>query len=139
MYSKGDVVSNFIIKTNSWDTIEKEQLIYALNKYKTDKGFTKERQVTFVDIGAQIVWFTLSIGILGFRVVAFEPMNDNIYMLRRGLYENPTVDVLFLNKALGRADENCKLILKRKMLAIISSFVIIEILEKISLFLELSK
>jgi FkbM family methyltransferase len=41
--------------------------------------------LTFIDIGANVGWFSLSLAALGVKVLAFEPMQENIELIRKSL------------------------------------------------------
>lgn len=75
-----DIVSNAIRTQGFWEPRE--------------SGIIEDlpQESFFVDIGANIGWYTLLALSLGHRVLAFEPMSDNVQLLRHSLCLNPGLD-----------------------------------------------
>lgn len=108
-FIKGDIVSDIVRKNHLWEPEESIQAVYAIDRYMSLKNIKNRNEVTFLDVGAQIGWFTMLIGSRGYKVVLFEPMKENEYILRRSLCNNQNVNALFINKALGKIEQNCSL------------------------------
>ena len=84
VYTNNDIVSSTIINQGGWETGR----VSAFNKYFND--YSKQHNIplsdlTFVDIGANVGWFTLSMAALGVNVLAFEPMEENINIIRQSI------------------------------------------------------
>ncbi len=109
VHSAGDIVSSFILRNRVWEGGEVRCLTAALEGYVKRKGIRDRSSLTFLDIGAQIGWYTLGIGLKGYRVIAFEPMKANWYMARKSLCMNPKVNAVLLDKALGTQEARCDL------------------------------
>jgi len=83
VYLERDIVSKQIQK-GGWE-VEK---VSAFNTYFLQ--YSKRHNIPlsklfFVDIGANIGWFTLNMAALGVNVLAFEPMEENIQLLEKSL------------------------------------------------------
>lgn len=83
IYARNDVVSS-AIRDNWWDEDKTKLMIEKIQVYaaKHDKALS---DLTFVDVGANLGWFTLIMASLGLQVIAIEPMPNNLIMLRRSL------------------------------------------------------
>lgn len=80
--SVNDLVSNNIKSNGAWERQETENLM----KLMSCSGAACSQRV-FVDIGANIGWFSLSALHLGYTVIAFEPFRRNIDLLCESLKE----------------------------------------------------
>ncbi len=83
VYLDRDIVSKQIQK-GGWE-VDK---VKAFNSYFLE--YSKRHNISlsnlyFVDIGANIGWFTLNMAALGVNVLAFEPMEENIQLLEKSL------------------------------------------------------
>ncbi len=77
VYPSHDIVSSEIASRHAWDR-EKTNLIHeALRTLGTD--------ATFLDVGANVGWFTLAMAYAGYRVYAIEPFVVNVGMLQHSL------------------------------------------------------
>jgi methyltransferase, FkbM family len=81
VYETNDIVSNSIIRRGTWENAK----LATFHKLFTD--YSKKHNIplsdlTFVDIGANIGWFTFNLAALGVNVIAFEPMEENIKLIR---------------------------------------------------------
>ena len=86
------------------------QLIFQLKKYAKDTGYSRSN-ITFLDIGGNVGWFTTAIAMRGFRVITFEPMPRNEIILRSNLcINNLTSLVTLFNTALSNTSDNCKIV-----------------------------
>lgn len=96
VYKKGDIVSDSIRKAGTWETHPWEAL----------KPFMSSSTV-FVDIGANIGWYTLNLA-RRHDVVAFEPFSSNLALLNASLCANPTLKPRIHVKAHGLSDKAVK-------------------------------
>ena len=46
---------------------------------------------------------------MGYSLTAFEPMNENVYVIRKNLCLNPTINAIVFKKALGDSKKECKI------------------------------
>ena len=82
-YMSHDVVSNSL-RAGGWDSSKTNALLKHLSKY-AEQHKVPFSDLTFIDIGANVGWFTLAVASLGIKVIAIEPMDDNLHLLRRSL------------------------------------------------------
>ena len=70
-------------------------------------------ELTFLDIGANVGWFSLNMAALGVNVIAFEPMEQNYELIKRSLEEKINIDngvsdrVTLYEHGLGVKEETC--------------------------------
>lgn len=111
VYQAQDIVSTHILRSG-WEM----QHIHRFNQIFTAYSNTHAiplSNLIFIDIGANIGWFTLSMAALGIQVLAFEPMHENLQLLRLSLslplnIENGIRDrVTLYPHGLGTKDEVC--------------------------------
>jgi FkbM family methyltransferase len=78
-----DIVSGEI-RGRGWELDKVQELNnYFINYSK--KHDVPISDLTFIDIGANVGWFSLSLAALGVKVLAFEPMQENIDLIRKSL------------------------------------------------------
>jgi len=108
VYMNNDFVSNDIRALGAWDLKKLRQFQKLLKKFARLKNLTKS-QVIYIDIGANIGWFSFAIASLGYQVIAFEPLLDNEILIRSSLCRNPTLmsNITFVNKGLGEKAQKC--------------------------------
>jgi len=90
-YMRNDIVSNEIRGRKSWETDK----IVTFKKYFMD--YSKEHDIplsdlTFLDIGANIGWFSLSMAAFGVNVLAFEPMEENLALIKGSMCFQDNID-----------------------------------------------
>jgi FkbM family methyltransferase len=83
-HGKKDAVSSSIMRTGGWEVSIIRNLIENIEIYARERKKEME-DLTFVDIGANIGWYSMAIASLGVNVVAFEPMAPNLELFRRDL------------------------------------------------------
>jgi FkbM family methyltransferase len=109
VYKTGDIVSNEI-KRGGWDDGKVDAIARAITAYSAKHNVSLS-ELTFVDIGANVGWFTVKMAALGVQVVAFEPMASNLYLLRRTLCleENAQLAerILLFGRGLGKEAQTC--------------------------------
>jgi FkbM family methyltransferase len=74
-----DIVSRFIRERGEWHP----KLTAGILKLMSAAPPTSD--ALFVDVGANIGWFTTAVAAAGHRVVAFEPFTENVALLQRSL------------------------------------------------------
>ena len=111
VYKKNDIVSGSIVR-GQWEGRIVNQISNVFTSYSTKHSIPLS-QLTFIDIGANVGWFTLSIAALGVQVLAFEPMQQNIDLLQSSLdlplnkNNGITGRVKLFPHGLGTKDEMC--------------------------------
>ena len=79
VYMHGDIVSNKIITTGDWERTQLRRIL---------KELSKRPNVIFVDIGANIGWFALNVAASGYPVIAVEPFEKNLRLLKWSQWRN---------------------------------------------------
>jgi len=99
VYKSGDIVSDAIRKTGSWET----------HPWKALQPFMS-KGTTFVDIGANIGWYTVNLA-RHHPVVAFEPFKANLDLLGASLCANPALksNVKVMAHGLSNSARRCDL------------------------------
>eukprot|EP00386_Alphamonas_edax_P011664 GDKI01036777.1.p1 GENE.GDKI01036777.1~~GDKI01036777.1.p1 ORF type:complete len:446 (-),score=78.64 GDKI01036777.1:50-1387(-) len=109
VYKKGDIVSDMVKRSGMWEESNIATLLNTMSQYAQQHNLAHD-QITLVDIGANIGFFTLSAAMAGFKVIAFEPNADNELLLRMGVCINELTDkIILVNKGLGDAPKRCRL------------------------------
>ena len=110
IYHKSDVVSRRIRRSGAWDRAKTEEMIRLVKEYAA-KHETALSDLTFVDIGGNVGWFTLVMASLGLNVITVEPMSFNLELLRRSLClpENAELAkrVVLHGKGVSNAETTC--------------------------------
>jgi len=83
LYDGSDVVSGFV-EGGGWEEGKIRSFAHIIQKYTKDHNMAVS-DLTFVDIGANVGWFTLLMASTGVNVIAFEPMKQNHYVLGKTL------------------------------------------------------
>jgi FkbM family methyltransferase len=118
MYNSDDAVIDFVsadIKKNGyWEMSITEAIDSKMLSFAKRNGLGLD-QVTFVDIGANIGWFSLVFANAGYNVISFEPMPANEIILRQNkcLFHAKHADTsrwTYLNLGLGENRDTCKII-----------------------------
>ena len=88
VYKSKDIVSNQI-RGSGWEM----NLVRAFKNFYLEysaKHNIPLSELTFLDIGSNIGWFSLNMAALGVNVVAFEPMEQNYEMAKHAIYKKNT-------------------------------------------------
>jgi FkbM family methyltransferase len=106
VYTENDIVSEYITKRNGWETQIVKEFVHIFVKYAEEHNLSLS-DLTFVDIGANVGWFTMIMAAAGVNVIAFEPMEQNLYLIRKTLCnpENSGFSDRVLVFATGLSDE----------------------------------
>ena len=83
IYEEKDVVSNSV-RTGYWEGGRVQELNDYFIKYSKKHNIPLS-DLTFIDIGANVGWFSFNMAALGVNVLAFEPMKENIQLIRDSL------------------------------------------------------
>ncbi|KAI8815486.1 S-adenosyl-L-methionine-dependent methyltransferase [Cladochytrium replicatum] len=104
--SNTDIVSKSIASTGMVDLVESRH--YGSNSFNQVIGMTP----AFLDIGANIGWFTFNMAAAGYPVIAFEPMSQNEVLLRTTMCANPSLmsRVAYYPVGLGQTESTCYIV-----------------------------
>lgn len=108
VYKKGDTVSEIISKYGSWEIVETKFLLLSLDYYYNKTNISK-KDIYILDIGANIGWYSLVLGIQGYNVLSFEPSRRNYYILLKNYCLNQNINLIIINKGLDTESKNCTL------------------------------
>lgn len=106
VYKNKDIVSNSISKRKSWDSFGTKNIIKCLD-YFSKKTKTPKNDIFILDIGANIGWYSLFLGRLGYNIIAFEPSKKNYFIFRKNYCLNQDINVTIINKGIYTEDKNC--------------------------------
>jgi len=112
VYNKSDIVSIAISRKRTWEDIETKKLINALNYYSSLKNITND-SIYILDIGSNVGWYTLFLGKLGYKILAFEPSDVNMYILRKSFCLNQDLNITLIKKGLDTEDKKCDFYISR--------------------------
>jgi FkbM family methyltransferase len=84
VYEGHDIVSDSISGNNGWEVQTVDDYIAFFTKYAQDHNLPLS-DLTFVDIGANVGWYTMMMAAMGVNVIAFEPMEQNLHLIRKTL------------------------------------------------------
>ncbi len=105
VYPRGDVLSGDVKRIKVWESQKTKDLLAQLKRVG--------RSAVFVDVGANIGWFSLAAAYAGHRVIAIEPHLENIELFRHSLCLAPPevrARVTLLPYGLGEQDgRKCEL------------------------------
>ena len=113
VYEGGDIVSNEIRDTGTWEQSELDDVMSTLEKGGQQEvgsagasaaEVPSPRKGLLLDIGANIGWYTLNAAAAGHDVIAFEPFRPNVALIQRGL-----CDALNRQRLENKLEKNVKL------------------------------
>jgi len=112
-YVNNDIVSSEIRNDGSWNIQKVHEIIEQAEANRKNLGLERD-EVTFVDIGANIGWFSTLMAYLGYQVLSFEPMPQNEIILRKNhcaFHSKPRKNKwVHFNQGLGAKKDVCKII-----------------------------
>ena len=106
VYSSNDYVSQEILTCFSWESDETTNLLNALVFYSAIYNL-KPHEVYFLDIGANIGWYSLFIANNGYNVLSFEPSEIHNYIFKKNYCLNDEVNITIINKGLYDDEKKC--------------------------------
>ena len=114
IYQSDDIVSDSIKANGAWEMGITEAIDAKMHSFAM-KNRLEHDQVTFVDIGANIGWFSTVYANAGYKVISFEPMPANEIVLRQNqclFYAKHTATSrwTYYNIGLGEKRDSCKMI-----------------------------
>jgi FkbM family methyltransferase len=83
VYKEEDIVSNNIANVGTWEPAEVSEMFLTYSSPKSMEG------KLFVDIGANVGWFSLIALAKGYEVLALEPAPANIQLIKFSMCLNP--------------------------------------------------
>lgn len=108
VYKENDIVSSSIIKSGAWEAESSINLINCLNFYSKKKNLSN-KEITVLDLGANVGWYSFYLGYAGYDVISFEVSSINNYILKKNFCLNETINITIINKGIGQEDEKCLL------------------------------
>ncbi len=88
VYVNKDIVSTFITSHGDWEMDKVQALVQVMQAFSHQYNMSLD-QLTVVDIGANIGWYTLQLASIGVNVIAIEPFPSNVHLIRQSLCLNP--------------------------------------------------
>lgn len=109
IYTAHDVVSEQIRSANEWEGPETRELASRMNQLVCRHNGQSYRP-TFIDIGGNIGWFSMSMLADGHDVITFEPMHANLLLIRASACLNPgfTDRLKLYHVGLGDRHDRCE-------------------------------
>ena len=77
--------------------------------YYSNKTKIKNEDIYILDIGANIGWYSITLGRFGYKIIGFEPSEINFYILKKNYCLNKGINATFINKGLNTEESNCYL------------------------------
>ena len=113
VYKSGDIVSNVIISSHRWERGLTDSILNALEFYSQKKKL-ENKDIYFIDVGANVGWYSFFIGKYGYKILSFEASKINNYILYKNYCLNKDVSLSIINKGLDEEDKTCKIITANK-------------------------
>ena len=106
VYIKNDGISSNLMIKKAWEKEETENILNSLNYYSNKKNI-KNKDLYIIDIGANIGWYSILLGKFGFKVISFEPNENNFYILKKNYCINKEINITIINKGLSTEEKKC--------------------------------
>lgn len=115
VYKRGDIVSNMIMRERRWEIDTSRMFVKLMNdeyrKRAQSNPSLQKSDLTFLDIGANIGWYSLLMAATGFKVIAIEPMTKNFDALRSSICVNGLQNSITIHKTgLSETKRECKIV-----------------------------
>jgi len=85
-----EYISQEIVQGGFWEAIKTSRVLQLLRAARSD--LDRSANPIFVDVGANLGWYTISAAAQGFDVVAIEPAEYNLELLRASIESNALED-----------------------------------------------
>ena len=108
VYRGKDILSNFILRNKCWDPEGTKNIIDALDFYHK-KTKSNKNDIYMLDLGANVGWYSLFFGKLGYNIIAFEPSIKNYQIFKMNYCLNQDANITIINKGLNIENKNCTL------------------------------
>jgi len=111
-YPENDIISSAIYQSWGWGTDTVASLNTLFRDYSKVHSIPL-KDLTFIDIGANIGWLSFNMAALGVKVLAFEPMVENIEIIQKSLEMPDNIKsgvserITLYGHGLGTKDETC--------------------------------
>ena len=106
VYKSNDYVSDSISGSGAWEGIQVSKLIKSLNYYGEKKKLNKN-EITVLDIGANVGWYSFYLANAGYELFSFEVSHINGYIIKKNFCLNQTLKITLINKGIGLQEEKC--------------------------------
>ncbi|GMH38169.1 hypothetical protein BSKO_06053 [Bryopsis sp. KO-2023] len=115
VYKRGDIVSGSILRDKWWELDTSRMFVKLMNDEYRQRAVAnpslKKSDLTFLDIGANIGWYSLLMAAEGFKVVSIEPMTKNFDALRSSVCQNKLENSVTVHKTgLSEEKRECKIV-----------------------------
>jgi len=108
VFGSDDIVSENIYRHGTWESSIVQTILIVLKKTSLKRGGI---DISFLDIGSNIGWFTTIIAKHGYNTIAFEPFIKNVEIMSSNICNNNIVsNVTIFNTGLGLKEEDCWII-----------------------------
>ena len=91
---KIDIVSNSIIQNHNWEKSLALEMRNAIKYYAQKSNKTDNKNITIIDIRANIGSHTMILAKLNYSVIPFKPLETNFYILRKNICLNNFTNVI---------------------------------------------
>ena len=108
VYKNNDVVSKLISNVRNWEATSTNYLIKSLDYYSQKKKLSKN-DITILDIGANVGWYSFYFSKMGYELISFEVSHTNDYILKKNFCLNKDSKITIINKGIGLKEEKCLL------------------------------
>ena len=108
VYKSDDYVSDSISGSGSWESSSMRKIINCLNYYSQKKKLSK-KEITVLDIGANVGWYSFYLTNDGYKLYSFEVSSINSYILKKNFCLNENINITLINKGIGPKEEKCLL------------------------------
>ena len=108
VYKSDDYVSDSISGSGSWESSSMRKIINCLNYYSQKKKLSK-KEITVLDIGANVGWYSFYLANDGYKLYSFEVSRINSYILKKNFCLNENINITLINKGIGPKEEKCLL------------------------------
>ena len=112
VYKSNDIVSGAIQTTGSWESSQVDSIADLYEEYAKEHSVPLQ-DLTFIDIGSNVGWYSLSLAAMGVQVIAFEAMQDNANIMKHALALKSNVNsglsqrVTLFEHGLGKEPQDC--------------------------------
>ena len=112
IYKNNDYFSTQIQLNQSYDPVATMHMLDVL-KYHADKHDYENDDILIIDIGSNVGWYSTFFGMFKYAVLAFEPLPDNYYLLKKNFCRNnkdffgPLSTITIVNQALYPEETLC--------------------------------
>ena len=108
VYNSTDFVSNSIRDYGSWESYSMNKVINCLKYYSKKKKLSK-KEITILDIGSNVGWYSFYLANAGYDIYSFEVSQINTYILKKNFCLNENIRVTIINKGILDKEEKCLL------------------------------